>query len=185
MIPTSRALHPDQAQSQSGIAARDELLDLHDLFEEPGPPTAPFQGGFGLLNPQGIRKPAFFCVQISSPLKARVSRQRSAGDGGHAGWKRCGCDLGFEQPEQKVSNRPFIQAGSNHARAGSVAGNSSWRLMPHTAWKCIAPAIAPTMRILRTSRMGMPRLSVAQLARLRELTRNLPETDTCCKAGGW
>ena len=30
-----------------------------DLFEEPGPPTAAFQGGFGLLNPQGIRKPAY------------------------------------------------------------------------------------------------------------------------------
>ena len=34
-----------------------------DLFEEPGPPTAPFQGGFGLLNPQGIRKPAYFAYK--------------------------------------------------------------------------------------------------------------------------
>src|ERR1035438_8242232 len=34
-----------------------------DLFEEPGPPTAPFQGGFGLLNPEGIRKPAFFAYK--------------------------------------------------------------------------------------------------------------------------
>ena len=32
-----------------------------DLFEEPGPPPTPFHGGFGLLNREGIRKPAFNC----------------------------------------------------------------------------------------------------------------------------
>ncbi len=34
-----------------------------DLFEEPGPPTAPFEGGFGLMNPQGIRKPSWFAYK--------------------------------------------------------------------------------------------------------------------------
>src|ERR1019366_3375710 len=40
-----------------------------DLFEEPGPPTAPFQGGFGLLTPQGIRKPAFFAYKYLHALQ--------------------------------------------------------------------------------------------------------------------
>jgi xylan 1,4-beta-xylosidase len=40
-----------------------------DLFEEPGPPTAPFQGGFGLLNPEGIRKPAFFAYKYLHALQ--------------------------------------------------------------------------------------------------------------------
>ena len=40
-----------------------------DLFEEPGPPTAPFQGGFGLLNPQGIRKPAYFAYKYLHALQ--------------------------------------------------------------------------------------------------------------------
>src|ERR1035437_2200702 len=39
-----------------------------DLFEEPGPPTAPFQGGFGLLNPEGIRKPAYFAYKYLHAL---------------------------------------------------------------------------------------------------------------------
>jgi xylan 1,4-beta-xylosidase len=42
-----------------------------DLFEEPGPPTAPFQGGFGLLNPQGIRKPAYFAYEYLERLGGR------------------------------------------------------------------------------------------------------------------
>jgi xylan 1,4-beta-xylosidase len=39
-----------------------------DLFEEPGPPTGPLQGGFGLLNPDGLRKPAFFAYQFLGQL---------------------------------------------------------------------------------------------------------------------
>jgi len=42
-----------------------------DLFEEPGPPTAPFQGGFGLLNPRGIGKPAYFAYQYLNSLGDR------------------------------------------------------------------------------------------------------------------
>lgn len=42
-----------------------------DLFEEPGPPTAPFQGGFGLLNPQGIRKPVYFAYKYLHQLGER------------------------------------------------------------------------------------------------------------------
>lgn len=43
-----------------------------DLFEEPGPPTAPFQGGFGLLNPEGVRKPVFFAFKYLHRLADRV-----------------------------------------------------------------------------------------------------------------
>jgi xylan 1,4-beta-xylosidase len=39
-----------------------------DIFEELGPPTKPFHGGFGLLNLQGIRKPSFFAYKFLSAL---------------------------------------------------------------------------------------------------------------------
>jgi xylan 1,4-beta-xylosidase len=39
-----------------------------DLFEEPGPPNGAFQGGFGLMNPDGLRKPAFFAYQFLASL---------------------------------------------------------------------------------------------------------------------
>ncbi|MFT3827630.1 MAG: glycoside hydrolase [Chitinophagaceae bacterium] len=35
-----------------------------DIFEENGPRTTPFHGGFGLLNYQSIRKPAFYAYQF-------------------------------------------------------------------------------------------------------------------------
>jgi xylan 1,4-beta-xylosidase len=39
-----------------------------DIFEENGPRMTPFHGGFGLLNYQGIRKPAYFAYQFLNQL---------------------------------------------------------------------------------------------------------------------
>ena len=39
-----------------------------DIFEEPGPRFTPFHGGFGLLNTQGINKPAFYAYQFLNKL---------------------------------------------------------------------------------------------------------------------
>jgi xylan 1,4-beta-xylosidase len=39
-----------------------------DIFEEAGPPMTPFQGGFGLLTVQGIKKPAYFAYQFMNQL---------------------------------------------------------------------------------------------------------------------
>jgi xylan 1,4-beta-xylosidase len=41
-----------------------------DIFEEAGPRWTPFHGGFGLLNYQDIRKPAFFAYQFLNRLGA-------------------------------------------------------------------------------------------------------------------
>lgn len=39
-----------------------------DIFEEPGPRFTPFHGGFGLMNYQSIRKPAFYSYQFMNRL---------------------------------------------------------------------------------------------------------------------
>jgi xylan 1,4-beta-xylosidase len=39
-----------------------------DIFEEPGPRFTPFHGGFGLLNTQGIKKPAYFSYALLNKL---------------------------------------------------------------------------------------------------------------------
>jgi len=39
-----------------------------DIFEEAGPRFTPFHGGFGLLNTQGIKKPAFYAYQFMNKL---------------------------------------------------------------------------------------------------------------------
>ena len=39
-----------------------------DIFEENSPPKRPFYGGFGLINLQGIRKPAYFAYKFLAQL---------------------------------------------------------------------------------------------------------------------
>ena len=52
----------------------DGLLDLlsrwtfSDVFEEGGPPREPFYGGFGLLAPGGIKKPAYYAFALFHKL---------------------------------------------------------------------------------------------------------------------
>ncbi|WP_193161967.1 GH39 family glycosyl hydrolase [Microbulbifer hainanensis] len=41
-----------------------------DIFEEAGPRFTPFHGGFGLMNTQGIKKPAYFAYQFLNRLGA-------------------------------------------------------------------------------------------------------------------
>ncbi len=79
-----------------------------DLFEEPGPPTAPFEGGFGLMNPQGIRKPAWFAYKYLNQLGDKAVKVADAqtwvtADAG--GVQALVWD--FRQPVQAVSNRPY------------------------------------------------------------------------------
>ena len=48
--------------------------EASDVFEEDGPPTQAFHGGFGLVNLQGIRKPAYFAYRYL----AQLGRERLA-----------------------------------------------------------------------------------------------------------
>jgi len=72
-IPCQCALYSLQAETRLGPGAGHELLDCTDLFEEPGPATAPFQGGLGLISPQGIRKPAYFAYKYSHALQGNAT----------------------------------------------------------------------------------------------------------------
>ncbi len=45
--------------------------ELSDIFDEDGPQTSAFQGGFGLFNPQGIEKPSFFALKYLHQLRGR------------------------------------------------------------------------------------------------------------------
>jgi xylan 1,4-beta-xylosidase len=157
-----------------------------DLFEEPGPPTAPFQGGFGLLNPEAIRKPAFFAYKylhalqgeslLTSDPQAMLSTQ--GGDVTAVIWD-------FEQPDQKVSNRSFYtKLIPNHAAAPIQLQVT--HLLPNTAYR---------LKVYRTGyrandaysayiEMGNPKeLSAAQIAHLNELTRDRPETEKVMRSG--
>jgi xylan 1,4-beta-xylosidase len=157
-----------------------------DLFEEPGPPTAPFQGGFGLLNPQGIRKPAFFAYKYLHGLQgislvSNDAQSMIAEDHGNISavlWD-------FEQPEQKVSNRPFYTkvvpahlAAPIELRLGHLTPGAMYALKIYRTGFHANDAYSAYLE------MGSPKeLTAAQLAHLNELTRDLPETTKTVRVG--
>jgi len=157
-----------------------------DLFEEPGPPSAPFQGGFGLLNPQGIRKPAFFAYKYlhalqGDSLKSNDQQAMLATQDGNVAaviWE-------FEQPDQKVSNRSFYtKLIVNHPAAplrlyvAHLAPNTAYQLEVHRTGYRANDAYSAYIE------MGSPReLTAAQIAHLNELTRDLPETYKTVRSG--
>jgi xylan 1,4-beta-xylosidase len=149
-----------------------------DLFEEPGPPTAPFQGGFGLMNPQGIRKPAWFAYKylhaLSSQSLAVDDAQTMAATGGN-GLEAVIWD--FEQPEQKLSNRPYYTKVQPSHAAAPVA-----LTVEH-----LKPGVEYWLEVRRTGfrhndaytaylELGSPKsLTDAQVAQLNALTPDQPE----------
>jgi xylan 1,4-beta-xylosidase len=157
-----------------------------DLFEEPGPPTAPFQGGFGLINPQGIRKPAYFAYKYLNELDGREiptadSQVIATTDGTNSEvllWD-------WQQPRQAVSNRPFYTKLVPSAPAPAA----------HLAFEHLR-AGRHRVDVYRTGYrhndaysayidMGMPKtLSARQLHELEQLTRDQPVIARTAMIGG-
>jgi xylan 1,4-beta-xylosidase len=150
-----------------------------DLFEEPGPPTAPFQGGFGLLNPRGIRKPAYFAYKylhaLSGDAVAANDAQAflSTKDGNFTAviW-----DL--EQPNQQVSNRSFYMkpvpahpTAPVNLRVTHLTPGANYRLEVNRTGYHANDAYTAYLE------MGSPtQLTSEQISRLNGLSRDLSET---------
>ena len=173
-------------KGSQGLAQGMSYWTYTDLFEEPGPPTAPFQGGFGLLNPEGIRKPAFFAYKYLHALlgdglaTSDPQAMLSTNDGNFTGviWD-------FEQPGQKVSNRSFYTKPiPSHPEApvqlkvAHLAPNAAYRLQVYRTGYHANDAYTAYLE------MGSPtQLTAAQIAHLNGLTRDLPETDRLVLSG--
>jgi xylan 1,4-beta-xylosidase len=157
-----------------------------DLFEEPGPPTAPFQGGFGLVNPEGIRKPAFFAYKYLHELQGNniatsdPQAMLATKDGNFTAviWD-------FEPPNQKVSNRSFYTKAIPAHSAQPVqlllkhlVPNSSYHLEVHRTGYHANDAYTAYIE------MGSPKeLTDAEVMKLNDLTQDLPNVDQVEKSG--
>lgn len=60
----------DKLHGSTGVADSMSYWTFTDIFEEAGPRMTPFHGGFGLLNYQDLRKPAFYAFQFLNRLGA-------------------------------------------------------------------------------------------------------------------
>ena len=99
-------------KATEGIAQGMSYWTYTDLFEEPGPPTAPFEGGFGLMNPQGIRKAAWFAYKYMNELgdqQVQTTDKQSWVTKDANGVQVLAWD--FQTPDMgKKTNRPFFGA---------------------------------------------------------------------------
>lgn len=156
-----------------------------DLFEEPGPPTAPFQGGFGLLNPQGIRKPAFFAYKYLHALQGNTiasadAQSMLASDGKSLEalvWD-------FEQPVQNVSNHPFYTKVQPAHPAAPVVLHVQ-HLVPRAAYRLDLHRTGFHANDAYTAylEIGAPKqLTPTQVAHLNDLTRDQPEQSATVRA---
>jgi xylan 1,4-beta-xylosidase len=58
----------DKIKGTENVANSMSYWVFTDIFEEAGPRHSPFHGGFGLLNYQSVKKPAFFAYQFLNNL---------------------------------------------------------------------------------------------------------------------
>lgn len=156
-----------------------------DLFEEPGPPSAPFEGGFGLLNPQGIRKPAYFAYKYLHALQGNEIPVQDSQVFAAANGERVSAVIwNLDQSQQKVSNRsffsrivPLLPAPAAEIKLSHVSPGA-YRVKVHRTGFRANDAYSEYID------MGAPReLTPAQLEKLNSLTRDVPESDRPVKVG--
>lgn len=168
-----------------GLAQGMSYWTYSDLFEEAGPPPTPFHGGFGLMNREGIRKPAWFAYKY---LHALQGGEIATGDASAiATTDRDATNVllwNWQQPVQGTSNRPFftkiLPATSGPATTLRFAGlkPGSYRVtLRRTGYR----ANDAHTRYLE---MGSPAtIDARQVAELQALTRDLPETSRIVRIG--
>jgi xylan 1,4-beta-xylosidase len=168
-------------KATEGIAQGMSYWTYTDLFEEPGPPTAPFEGGFGLMNPQGIRKPAWFAYKYMNELgdqQVQTADKQSWVTKDANGVQVLAWD--FQTPDMgKKTNRPFFGAVQPTKNATPLT----------LSLKGMKPGTY-NVQVYRTGfkandaytayiEMGKPKtLAADQLAKLQALTVDKPETRT-------
>jgi len=163
-----------------GLAQGMSYWTYTDLFEEPGPPPQIFHGGFGLLTPTGIRKPAYFAYKYLHALEGNTIE---SGDPmamlSTKGGNLAAVIWDFEQPEQKQSNRPFYsRVVPNHSappvelEVRHLAPGAKYR------WQIFRTGYHANDAYTAYLEMGSPKqLTESELAKLASMTRDLPEKD--------
>lgn len=170
----------DKLEATQGLAQGMSYWAFSDLFEEPGPPTAPFQGGFGLMNPQGIRKPAYFAYKYLNALGR--SELKTADAQSHVTWdhgvlKALVWD--FVTPRQNATDRDFYTKPLPARPEPPVSLDLAH--MPPGTYRVAIRRTGYEANDAYTAylRMGAPKsLTPAQLQKLQALTRDTPRIRT-------
>jgi xylan 1,4-beta-xylosidase len=153
-----------------------------DIFEESGPRMTPFHGGFGLLNYQDLRKPAFYAYQFLNKLgdeevdvtagDAIVSRKKD-GSAQVLFW-----DFTITHPGPSVINQVYYVGDHPPKPLGSVQVKLS--NLRKGAHRLVARKVGYRVNDVQAAwrDMGSPgQLTRAQVAALREASSGAPVID--------
>ena len=161
-----------------GYAQAMSYWTYSDLFEEPGPPDAPFHGGFGLMTREGLRKPAWFAYKYLHALRGNEipstdDKVLAAADGDRlavVAWD-------WQHPDQK-GNSNSIFFGKPVPNGPAAPVRLALRNLKPGAYRLELRRVGYKVNDAHTAylEMGSPRqLDPAQLARLQSLTQDRPE----------
>jgi xylan 1,4-beta-xylosidase len=168
-----------------GLAQGMSYWTYSDLFEEAGPPPTPFHGGFGLMNREGIRKPAWFAYKYLHMLQGRELATGDASAIAATAAGKTGVLLwNWQQPAQQTSNRPFFTKVLP-ATDGAPATVRFTGLKPGAYRVAVRrTGFRANDAHTRYLEMGMPAaIDARQVAELQALTRDLPESERVATVG--
>ena len=119
-----------------------------DIFEENGPRMTPFHGGFGLINYEDLKKPAFYAFKFLNELGPSELVNADP-----ASWVCKSKDNSVQAlfwdytpivPPEGTNDQQFYQHEIPAKESGGRCSASPTFLPEATPWRFTRPAIAPT-----------------------------------------
>ncbi|MFT7771587.1 GH39 family glycosyl hydrolase [Roseateles sp.] len=163
-----------------GIAQHMSYWVYSDLFEEPGPPDAPFHGGFGMMTREGIRKPVWFAYSYLAQLAALRGSEVPVSDActwaATDGQQIQALVWDWRNTGQKISNRSFFGKPQPARDVGAAA--IELRHLPPGRYRLALRRTGFEANDAHTAylKMGSPKnLDAKQLDELQALTSDRPE----------
>lgn len=170
-----------------GIVQGMSYWTYSDLFEEPGPPTTPFHGGFGLMTKDGIRKASWFAYKY---LNALEGKEIPVADpqvwAAYNGTSVSAVVWDFQLPDQKgQSNGTFFSKLVPSKKSAAVTMRLTGLTPGSYELKIYRTGYKTNDAYSAYIEMGTPEeLTPAQLRQLQSLTRDLPETQRTISVPG-
>ncbi|MGQ3053809.1 MAG: GH39 family glycosyl hydrolase [Roseateles sp.] len=167
-------------KASQGLAQNMSYWVYSDLFEEPGPPDAPFHGGFGLMTREGVRKPTWFTYKYLAALAELNGNEVPSNDAftwaATDGRQVNAIVWDWRNTDQKVSNRSFFGKPRPSRDVGTAT--VELRNLKPGRYQLTQQRTGYEVNDAHTAylKMGSPKtLDAKQLATLQGLTADKPE----------
>jgi len=173
----------DKIKGTESVANSMSYWTFTDIFEEKGPRTTPFHGGFGLLNYQSIKKPAYYAYQFLNTLgdmelknsdKASWVCKNKQGDIQSLIW-----DFTITKPEDKVFNAVYYKRDIPAKEKGFVQLN--YTNVPSGKYKLSVVKVGYQSNDVYATymKLGSPnQLTKSQVQTLKDTNGGTPIIDT-------